>query len=62
MAKKNKSEVIERPRFVGIGMASDKLGVCRGHLRKVLLGQRESRRLMLEVRRRFPGLVIKKVG
>ena len=46
-----------RPRFNGIFDAAEKLGVTPQHLRKVLIGERESLRLMTEVRRRFPGLL-----
>lgn len=45
-------------RYVGIFKASKKLGVTPQHLRLVLNGERESRRLTAEVKRRFPGLLV----
>lgn len=45
-----------RARFIGIFRASEKLGVTPQHLRLVLVGERESRRLLGEVKREFPNL------
>ena len=60
MAKKKEVSVIQRPRFAGIGLASEKLGVGRHHLRKVLLGERKSDRLMAKVRKAFPGFIVER--
>ena len=46
-----------KPRYNGIFAAARALGVTHQHLRLVLNGVRESRRLLTEVRRRFPGLL-----
>ena len=46
-----------RPRFDGIFHAADRLGVTPQHLRLVLLGERESARLISKVRSQFPGLL-----
>ena len=46
-----------RPRFDGIFYAADRLGVTPQHLRLVLLGERESARLIAKVRSQFPGLL-----
>ena len=46
-----------RPRFDGIFYAAGKLDVTPQHLRLVLLGERQSARLMAKVRVQFPGLL-----
>ncbi len=52
-----------RPRYRGIFRAAERLGVTPQHLRLVLNGERQSRRLLGEVKRRFPGLLgVEKVG
>lgn len=60
MGRKEKKVVCERQigtRFKGITAAANRLGVTIQHLRKVLLGERESARLMREVKKNFPGLL-----
>lgn len=43
--------------FKGIGSAAAELGVTPQHLRLVVMGERPSKRLLEDVRERFPGLL-----
>ncbi len=56
-----KPSVKESIRFTGIYFAAEKLGVSVVHLRLVLKGVRESKKLTDRVRAKFPALLGKAV-